>query len=110
MDQFVASNPGLQSRFTRRIEFEDYTAGEMLQIFSQYAASNDFALDPEAQRPLLAHFRERQGDANYGNGRGVRNDFENALVRHSSRIAALRAPSDYDLTTLVVHDVVARGG
>jgi stage V sporulation protein K len=110
MDQFVASNPGLQSRFTRRIEFEDYTAGEMIQIFSQYAASNDFTLESEAQRLLLAHFRERQGDANYGNGRGVRNDFEYALVRHSNRIAALRAPSDYDLTTMVAQDVVARGG
>jgi stage V sporulation protein K len=108
MDQFVASNPGLQSRFTRRIEFEDYTAGEMIQIFSQYAASNDYTLDSEARRPLLAHFQERQGDATYGNGRGVRNDFEYALVRHSSRIAAMRAPSDYDLTTLMAEDVIGR--
>jgi SpoVK/Ycf46/Vps4 family AAA+-type ATPase len=110
MDEFVASNPGLQSRFTRRIEFEDYSADEMLQIFIQYAASNDFALDFGAQQLLLSRFKEKQGEATYGNGRGVRNDFERALVKHSSRVAALHAPSDYDLTTIVAQDVVARDG
>jgi SpoVK/Ycf46/Vps4 family AAA+-type ATPase len=110
MDEFVASNPGLQSRFTRRIEFEDYSADEMLQIFSQYAASSDFRLDSGAEQLLLARFREKQGEATYGNGRGVRNDFEYALVRHSSRVAALHAPSDYDLTTIGAQDVVARDG
>jgi Cdc6-like AAA superfamily ATPase len=96
MNEFVASNPGLQSRFTRKIEFEDYSADEMLQIFTQYAASNDFTLDFGAQQRLLARFQEKQGEAaTYGNGRGVRNDFEYALVRHSSRVVALHAPSYY---------------
>jgi SpoVK/Ycf46/Vps4 family AAA+-type ATPase len=107
MDEFVASNPGLQSRFTRKIKFEDYSADEMLQIFNQYAASNDFTLDFGAQQLLLARFREKEGSAGYGNGRGVRNDFEQAVVRHSSRVAALHAPSNYELTTMVAQDVVA---
>jgi TPR repeat protein len=107
MDEFVESNPGLQSLFTRKIEFEDYSADQMLQIFSQYAVSNDFTLDFGAQQLLLARFQEKQGDAAYGNGRGVRNDFEKALVKNSSRVASLYAPSDYDLTTIVAQDVVA---
>jgi Cdc6-like AAA superfamily ATPase len=87
MAEFIASNPGLQSRFTRQIEFQDYTADEMLPIFEQNAADNDFELDPAARQALLDDFRRVEGDDGFGNGRGVRNVFEAAVRRHANRIA-----------------------
>jgi hypothetical protein len=107
MREFIESNPGLKSRFQRTIHFEDYSADEMLRIFEQYAISSDFSLDPNAWQPLLAHFREKEGGSDYGNGRGVRNDFEAAVVRHADRLANIRVPSDKDLTVLMKADVVS---
>jgi Cdc6-like AAA superfamily ATPase len=105
MVEFIASNPGLQSRFTRQIEFQDYTADEMLPIFEQIAADNDFELDPAAKQALLDDFRQVEGDDGFGNGRGVRNVFEAAVRRHANRIATMSAPSDRDLTVLIRADV-----
>ena len=107
MADFIASNPGLQSRFTRQIEFDDYTADEMLRIFERNAADNSFELDRGARQTLLDHFQEVEGDSGFGNGRGVRNTFEAAIVAHANRIAALSAASDHDLTLIVREDVDA---
>lgn len=106
MTKFIASNPGLQSRFTRHIAFQDYTANEMLQIFERNAASNNFTLDPSARETLLDCFRTYEGDKGFGNARGVRNVFEAAVIAHANRIASISDPSDDDLTSLVEDDVV----
>ena len=105
MADFIASNPGLQSRFTRKIEFDDYTADEMLQIFERNAADNSFEIDPDARQTLLDHFQQVEGDSGFGNGRGVRNTFEAVIVAHANRIAAMSAASDHDLTLIVREDI-----
>ena len=107
MADFIASNPGLQSRFTRHIEFDDYTADEMLQMFERSAAENSFELDADARQILLDHFREVEGDSGFGNGRGVRNTFEAVVVAHANRIAAWSTASDQDLTLFVRKDIDA---
>ena len=105
MADFIASNPGLKSRFTRQIEFDDYTADEMLQIFERNAADNSFEIDPDARQTLLDHFQQVEGDSGFGNGRGVRNTFEAVIVAHANRIAAMSAASDHDLTLIVSGDI-----
>jgi stage V sporulation protein K len=106
MAEFIASNPGLQSRFTRKIEFQNYTAQEMLKIFEQNAVSNNFDLHPDARSILLDRFRLVEGDDGFGNGRGVRNIFEASIIAHANRIAAIKSPSDRDLSLLLSVDVV----
>ena len=105
MADFIASNPGLQSRFSRQIEFDDYTADEMLEIFERNAADNSFELDLDARQTLLHHFQKAEGDSSFGNGRGVRNTFEAVIVAHANRISALSAASDHDLTLIVREDI-----
>ena len=107
MADFIASNPGLQSRFTRQILFDDYTADEMLRIFERSAVENTFALDPDARQTLLEHLQQVEGDSGFGNGRGVRNTFEAVVVAHANRIAALSTASDRDLTLIVKEDMDA---
>jgi hypothetical protein len=110
MADFIASNPGLQSRFTRRIEFPDYTAGEMLQIFEKQAENHNFELAPEAIEALLNYFKIVEGDDGFGNGRGVRNIFEAAIGRHANRIASMPQTSYRDLTLLTKADVEGTPG
>jgi stage V sporulation protein K len=111
MAEFIASNPGLQSRFARQITFEDYTGEQMLKIFKQQAELQDLVLDSQAEKALLRYFDRVEGDDGFGNGRGVRNVLEAAIVRHANRVAAIQRSSDrdltdYHLTVLIEADVV----
>ncbi len=106
MNEFIASNPGLQSRFTRQIEFKDYCAEEMVEIFERFAVSNNFELQPEAKVTLLDYLSSMVGDNGFGNGRGARNLFEASIVAHANRIATIPLPSDRDLRVLVRLDII----
>lgn len=107
MEKFIVSNPGLESRFTRRIEFEDYTADEMLEIYERLSASFDLQIDQNAREALLERLRSVEGDRSFANGRGVRKEFEAALVRQANRMANVPAPSDLDLAVLLRDDVIS---
>ena len=45
-------------------------------------------------------------DENFGNGRDVRNCFEDMVVRQSNRVAAMESPSKDDLITVLPEDLV----
>lgn len=90
MQRFIESNPGLQSRFNRYIEFPDYTAEELLQIFEYNMRKYDYHFGAGA-RAVLQQYLEKtvaNKDANFGNGRFVRNIFEKALERQANRLAS----------------------
>jgi Cdc6-like AAA superfamily ATPase len=106
MPNFIASNPGLQSRFSRSIEFLDYTADEMLLIFGRLAVAHNFELSSDSAIALRNHLGTVKGDDGFGNGRGVRNLFEAAVLRHANRIAPMEHPSARDLTILTRGDVL----
>ncbi|MBO4362137.1 MAG: AAA family ATPase [Paludibacteraceae bacterium] len=90
MKRFIDSNPGLQSRFNRYIEFPDYTAEELLQIFEVNMRKYDYHFGDGAKEVLQQYLEEAVAnkDANFGNGRFVRNIFEKALERQANRLAA----------------------
>jgi stage V sporulation protein K len=106
MANFIASNPGLQSRFARQIEFLDYSADEMLHIFQRLAVAHNFELSSDAAIALRAYLDAVKGDDGFGNGRGVRNLFEAAVISHANRIAPMEHPSPLDLTILTRDDVI----
>lgn len=106
MSEFIASNPGLQSRFTRQIEFKDYSAEEMVEIFERFVASNNFELQPEAKAAMLDYLGSIVGDDGFGNGRGVRNLFEASIIAHANRLANIPSPSDRDLKVLLRSDIL----
>ena len=93
MTRFIASNPGLQSRFVRTFHFEDYSAADLCQIFEQFARDGDYRVSVEARAKLLNTFETlyAERDAHFGNGRLARNLFEAAKLRHSTRVSALPA-------------------
>ncbi len=88
MKNFLASNPGLPSRFTRMIEFPDYEPDELTLIFAALCRQNGFELDEDARiaarENLQAMFDGRT--ATFGNGRDVRTLFERVVERQAMRL------------------------
>lgn len=107
MEQFIHSNPGLESRFNKYLTFHDYTAPQLLEIFHSLCKKNGYTLTPEAQEKAAAGFQTLfdRRDANFGNARQVRNTFEDAVARQANRVAALAEPSKEDLMTLLPEDL-----
>ena len=89
MKKFLESNPGLQSRFTKVIEFEDYSPEEMIEITKQLFKNRGHYLDEVAEEPLKKHFNRlyRNRDKNFGNARTVRDLVEGTLKNQLLRIA-----------------------
>ena len=107
MQQFLASNPGLQSRFTRFIDFPDYSPKELLKIFSDLTSSQRYTLAEDAlQRAndLLKQAYQRRGER-FGNARLVRTMFERATIRLSDRLAQDANITREELTTLHAEDI-----
>ena len=89
MRAFVESNPGLRSRFTRVIEFPDYSAEELEVIFLRFAERNEYKLTTNARRALRARLAGAVAakDRTFGNGRFARNLCERAIERQATRLA-----------------------
>lgn len=90
MKAFINSNPGLQSRFSRYIEFPDYNADELYQIFLKRLKEFEYTITPETAVALKAYFSEAVAhkDANFGNARFVRNVFERTLEHQANRLSS----------------------
>jgi len=108
MAHFIASNPGLESRFTRFLCFPDYSVEELHEIFVYFARSEGYIVQSEALAPLreLLASRHAARSSRFGNAREVRNLFEEAITRQALRLSALeRCPSQDELQTLMVADI-----
>ena len=108
METFVESNPGLRSRFSRFIDFPDYTADELTTIFTRLAEEEGYKLDAGVTESV----RKKMFDAyiartpTFGNGRMVRNFFEQTLTAQANRLANA-TPTRDQLCTIVPADLGA---
>lgn len=88
MQPFLASNPGLQSRFTRFIEFGDYHVAELCLIFERMCTANAYKLTQEARGYLAIqlNFAFVTRNNSFGNARYVRNVYEQTIGNQSDRL------------------------
>lgn len=107
MDRLLASNPGLSSRFNNQLRFEDYAPVELAQIFQLMCEANRYQLSPAVRAKLLLgfHWLHARRDAHFGNGRLVRNCFENAVRRLANRVADVSPVTRTLLTVFTPEDV-----
>jgi AAA+ superfamily predicted ATPase/tellurite resistance protein len=108
MDRLLDTNPGLASRFGRRLEFPDYTPAELGRIFQSMCEANHYSLPAAARLRLLVGFQyllDRR-DEKFGNGRLVRNVFETAIRRLANRIADVAPLTAKLLTHIEPADIV----
>ncbi len=86
MNQFLDSNPGLRSRFSREIDFGDYTDDELVAIIRKLADDADYTIGTDADPALTAIFRSRRSEPGFGNARFARTLFEHAVQRQALRL------------------------
>ncbi len=105
MATFIGSNPGLKSRFPKTITFPDYSDEELMLIFTGLGEKGGYHCDEGAAAAVKAWFAAQTRDKGFGNGRVARNLFEFCVARQASRVVAIEAPTDAQLTTLTADDV-----
>ncbi len=109
MEQFIASNPGLESRFTNYLKFPDYQPDDLAEIFHRMAAQSGLVCSPETERKVLALCANLYAARNeqFGNAREMRNLFESAVRNQSTRLVASGQCDRDALTTLLPEDLPA---
>ncbi|MBO5593659.1 MAG: AAA family ATPase [Prevotella sp.] len=107
MKRFIDSNPGLQSRFNRYIDFPDYSSGELAEIFKMYLRKNQYNITPAGEEMLKEKldYAVAHKDRNFGNARFVRNIFEKAIQEQANRLSGVSNATKSQLTELTEEDV-----
>ena len=91
MHDFIDTNPGLKSRFTQTIHFDDYTPDELTEIFLHLAEGKNFTIDDDTRAAIHRQFEQLylRRDKNFGNAREARRIFNEAVERQSQRLVKL---------------------
>lgn len=91
MKEFIASNPGLKSRFNQYINFEDYIPDELVAIFQLYCDKQNLVITEECKDFLQQYFKDMYNHRSddYANGRDVRNYFEKVVKARANRLAPI---------------------
>jgi len=107
MDRFISSNPGLESRFNKYFEFEDYDSSQLNEIFTLMCSQSEYLLTDDAKDFAREHFRRLYDnrDENFGNARHVRNFFEHIVSEQSDRISLMSNHTIKDLTMVTSEDL-----
>jgi SpoVK/Ycf46/Vps4 family AAA+-type ATPase len=107
MDIFLDTNPGLSSRIRTTLDFPDYTSAELQQILQMLATERGYTLSVGAEARVDAYLEaiRTQIPHRFGNGRTVRNLFDNMEDRIKQRVAPLIAttPDDATFRALATH-------
>lgn len=106
MTHFFASNPGLKSRFNTFIEFPDYTAKELLEMFVKLCAENDYNLADNVSDCVYNLMTEQIANksVNFANGRLVRNLYDDVTMNHARRVIKINNPTKEDLSLIIRSD------
>ena len=111
MEEFVHSNPGLESRFNRFLDFKDYTIDEMIAIFEMRCNKSGYTLAEDARDLLRGLLALLSLDVkSFGNARGVRNLFERAVSAQANRLAASTEPLTKETLMLLTSDDIRIAG
>ncbi len=110
MQEFIASNQGLKSRFQNTISFADYKTSELLDIFKVIAGGYKITLTDDVLKALEKYFDEVKPSGDMGNARYVRNLFEKMYLNLSARAAADGTIELHELVEFAVEDIPAPDG
>ena len=106
MKQFFESNPGLKSRFNTFIEFDDYDAQQLTEIFENMCCHADYSVSEELKLKVEDYFSEQVNNKSddFSNGRLARNIYDNLILNHAKRVITYKLPTKEDLSLLKLED------
>jgi AAA lid domain/ATPase family associated with various cellular activities (AAA)/Right handed beta helix region len=105
MEEFLQSNPGLASRFTRTVEFPNYSVDELVTITTDLSRKHYYELTDDAAAALRAYFERVPKGPTFGNGRVARKLFEAMINNQASRLAMAPPSKDSELNRLTAADL-----
>lgn len=107
MDKFIATNPGLKSRFQKTIYFPDYDADDLYQIFLKNCKENDYQLTSDATTYLMQYLNKYVADKgkDFGNARDIRNFLNIAISSQANRLLKENDITPEALMTLTPTDL-----
>lgn len=83
MQILLNDNPGFESRIKEYLDFPDYTAQEMREIFTMMAKENGFSVSPKALEAFDERVEKERQLRSFGNARTARNILDESIDRHS---------------------------
>ena len=91
MKQFLESNDGLGRRFSRRIEFEDYTPSELMEISESIVNKRGYLLDSTVRDALFSYYQTSyiNRDETFGNAGFARNIMIETMKNTDYRVAQM---------------------
>jgi len=90
MEQFLTSNEGLKSRFTKYFNLADYTPEELTSIFESLAGKQNYIVPFETKERVIAFFKDRcsRKTKDFANGREARNLMDEARKNQAERLSS----------------------
>ncbi|MEO6571511.1 MAG: AAA family ATPase [Ilumatobacteraceae bacterium] len=105
MRDLIETNPGLESRFARTLDFPDYTTDELIEIFELTSSGKQYHLTTDARQRLADVVEAEPRGRGFGNARFTRNVFEQAISMQAVRLADVAEPTVEQLTSLEAADI-----
>lgn len=107
MEEFLQKNPGLRSRIAYHVPFADYSVEELCSIAALTVRKKGLHLDDQAQEKLASVFETARRQADFGNGRYVRNILEKAKMAQATRLLThdYESLTQKEITTLCAEDI-----
>jgi SpoVK/Ycf46/Vps4 family AAA+-type ATPase len=106
MKKFIYSNPGLQSRFSTYINFEDYSTEQLLSIFKLFVQQDEHNLTDSAFVKLSFILEDKfENNGNVGNARYIRNLYERVQKKQAERLSKSNLTTKYELSTITDEDI-----
>ena len=107
MQMFLGANVGLASRFTKKINFEDYKPDELFTIFKMAAARDNYVLTPEAGEAARLHFAYlyNRRDKSFGNARTANNFYNAVRQTMANRLLLSGNVTTETMSTITAEDI-----
>jgi stage V sporulation protein K len=107
MDAFLASNPGLRSRFNKYLHFDDYSPAQLVEIYELFCKQAGYKIEDPTRDTLLRLFSSlyEKRDQTFGNARLARNIFETSISNQANRVVALTDTTGETLSTITEGDI-----
>ena len=105
MKKFISSNPGLEQRFRKQIEFENYNNEELYEIFELYCKTGKYVISKECEETIKRKISQiDKNRVNFANAREIRRLYEQGEENHSQRIMKYGYKNREEIVTLTKED------
>ena len=108
MLKLLESNPGLQSRFPNRFEFQDFSVDELLEITQSRVKDYDYKFTDQAwekYRNMLNQAYQVRDPQTWGNARFIANQLENIYIHHATRCVKQKPADKQNWLLLTPEDI-----